>query len=281
MKLVSKIACLLVLPLALAACSTGSNDNADDPQSSLEKLNIGTYATVPPLMYMEEDGKTLVGLNFDLMEEVGKRLKMDVVWHQMQFPSVIPGIQSSKIDAAIGLIDDTAERREAVDFVDYIASGTALLVPKGNPQNIQTLGDLCGKSVAVLRGSTQIGLTDTQSSECTAAGKSALEVLQYDTPADMRLQVKSGKVHATFGNAPLLEYLAVNSDNGQTFDAVTREQYGIAKQGILFSKDNQKLRDAVHAVMEEIWNDGTYLTMATKHGVAAYALEFPTINDEN
>ena len=49
---------------------------------------------------------------------------------------------------------DKPERRKVVDFVDYMKSGQALLVPKGNPQGVSGLDSLCGRKVAAETGTT-------------------------------------------------------------------------------------------------------------------------------
>ena len=67
-----------------------------------------------------------------------------------------------------------------------------LLIRKGNPEHVESLETLCGKTVSTVQGSTQIALVDETSAKCTAAGKPPIENLQYAQPADARLQVQYG-----------------------------------------------------------------------------------------
>ena len=62
------------------------------------------------------------------------------------FDGIIAALNAKKCDAIISGMNDTAERRKAVDFVDYLKVGQSLLVPKGNPKHISGLAGLSGQA---------------------------------------------------------------------------------------------------------------------------------------
>jgi len=70
---------------------------------------------------------------------------------------------------------------------DFFNLGTMLLIKKGNPEHVESLETLCGKTVSTVQGSTQIKLVDDASANCKAEGKPAIENLQYAQPSDARM----------------------------------------------------------------------------------------------
>ena len=50
---------------------------------------------------------------------------------------------------AMSSLTDRVDREQVVDFVDYLNVGIGLLVAAGNPKKIDTLDDLCGRTLAV------------------------------------------------------------------------------------------------------------------------------------
>ena len=73
------------------------------------------------------------------------------------FNSIIAALLTKKCDAIISGMNDTAERRKQVDFVDYLKVGQAITVKKGNPEHFSTLASLSGKRVSVESGTTNRG----------------------------------------------------------------------------------------------------------------------------
>jgi polar amino acid transport system substrate-binding protein len=50
----------------------------------------------------------------------------------------------------------TKDREALIDFVPYLEMGSGILVIMGNPERIQRPTDLCGKTVAVQEGTSQV-----------------------------------------------------------------------------------------------------------------------------
>jgi polar amino acid transport system substrate-binding protein len=242
------------------------------------QLVIGSELTTPPLTYRAEDGQTILGLNYDLAQAMGEVLDVEVVFEQYSFSGLIPVVRSGKVDPAMDIINDTQERQEVVDFVDYLENGTTMLLKAGNPDGIAVLSDLCGHSAALIRGSVQIPLVEEQSDTCVAEGREPVRIMQFAAPPEARLQVQHGRVSAFFGNTPVMIYLAENADGGTAFEAATTEQYLPQPVGVIFAKGDEQLRDTVLAALQKLWDDGTYQSLLEKYNLADLALEKPTVN---
>ena len=102
-------------------------------------------------------------------------LKADV--KNATFDSIIPGLAAHKYDLGMSSFTDTKEREQTVDFVTYFTAGTSFYVKRqGGPAVVNTLADLCGKTVAVEKGTTQQTDAEAQSKKCGAAKVTVLDV---------------------------------------------------------------------------------------------------------
>jgi polar amino acid transport system substrate-binding protein len=195
------------------------------------------------------------------------------------FAGIIGALKSGRFDIVMSSMNDTEERRgNGVDFVDYFIAGTSLLVKKGNPEKITSLDDLCGKTVAVQKGTTQE--TDSLPAaikKCTDAKKDTIKVLAFEKDTDALQQVKIGRASAIAEDSPVAAYNAKTSGNGADFE-VTGEITDVGQYGIAVPTDNTKLRDAMQAALKAIIANGTYDKILAKWGVSSGALKTAAIN---
>ena len=91
-------------------------------------------------------------------------------------------------------MNDTAERRKQVAFVDYLSVGQSLMVKKGNPKKINTLTSLSGKSVSVEVGTTNKQFLDAESKLLVKKGKPAIKVVTFPKDTDAASALKTGRV---------------------------------------------------------------------------------------
>ena len=95
------------------------------------------------------------------------------------FDSLIPDLDGGRCDIVWTALYISDKRLEVADAVPYLATGQQVMVPKGNPQGIASLDDLCGKNVAIQSGGLVESRLDTQSTACTDAGKPAINNQGY------------------------------------------------------------------------------------------------------
>src|SRR5207302_6648 len=88
---------------------------------------------------------------------------------------------------------------------------------KEGTQHIQKLDDLCGKPVAVQKGTTQdTDIRTPQEAKCRAAGK-PISVLRFEKDPDALQQVKNGRAVADLEDFPVAAYNAQTSGGGADF----------------------------------------------------------------
>ena len=238
------------------------------------ELKVAT-SLYPPVTFYEEDGETLTGFDYEITEEIGSRLGVDIDWNVIDFANIMPGIESGQYDFATDL-NDTAEREEVVDFVTEFRDGTSIMVPTGNPDSIAALEDLCGRTVVVTSGSTQVDLANTQSTACTDGGGDAIDLLEVPDDPDAMLAMNSGRADAYLVNTLAGSYAANTSDNAdvELIDGVYDQVFA----GFVLPKDSTMLRDAVLAAMQSLIDDGTYAEVMSSYGLENNMIESSVVN---
>ena len=148
-KLLSIILSLTML-LALAAC--GSKGASLKKIQKAGKLVIATSPDFPPFESLDGSGQ-VAGIEIDILEEVCAQLGVSLEIQQMDFDSVLPGVQAGKYDMGVSGITITEKRQKNVLFTDaYCLAAQAIVVKEGSP--ISSKADLEGKTVAVQTGTT-------------------------------------------------------------------------------------------------------------------------------
>ena len=251
---------------------------AFSPALAADEIAAGSITNSPPMISYASDGTTLQGAIVDLAAAMSKQLGKTISFKAIPFSGLLPAMQAKHIDITFTMMNDTPEREKVVDFVDFFNLGTMLLVKKGNPEHIESLETMCGKTVSTVQGSTQILLVNEMSAKCGTAGKPEIANLQYAQPSDARLQVQTGRVAAFLGNSPVMVYLARTAGDGKVFDVVPGHEYQPVPLGVAVSKTNQPLRDALQKALNALIADGSYRKILEKHGVEGGAVTSASIN---
>lgn len=184
---------------ALTQVNTAAPQYASLPDSVKQagKLKLGSEIGYPPMEYYDTDGHTILGFDKTLSDLLSQQLGVPIEWQNSNFDGLISMLQSNRVDIVMASMMDNKTREEKVDFVDYYAESSRILVKAGNPEHITGMGDLCGKTMTVQRGTAQEEALATGTNDCTAAGKPAITVLPFDKESDALLQVKQGRAVGT------------------------------------------------------------------------------------
>ena len=181
---------------------------------------------------------------------------------------------SGKYEIGVSSFIINAERMYNTNMVSYFRAGTQWATRKGNPAGV-SVDDACGKKVAVQRGTVQVDDLTARSKKCTAAGKPAITIDQYQGQDQASAAVASGKDDAMLADSPIVAY-AVKESGGQL--EALGEIYDAAPYGYVLKKDQtvfaQVLADALKATMA----DGTYGSVLKKWGVEQGAIDSPAVN---
>jgi polar amino acid transport system substrate-binding protein len=285
--------------MLLAACGdqtkNGSNNASTQaplagllPKEIKDKgvIKVGSDIAYPPVEFKDKSGNT-VGIDPDIAAAIGKQLGVTMQFENGTFDTLITGLRSKRYDLAMSSMTDTKDRQqgidsetkkkvgEGVDFVDYFTAGVSIYTRKGDDQGIKTWADLCGKKIAVQRGTVSHDLAKTESKKCTGGKKIAMETFDNDLEAQTRL--RSGGADAVSSDFPVAAYAVKTSGGGKDFQIVG-EQVEAAPYGIAVAKGNDQLTKAVQAALEAIIKNGEYNKIVSKWGVEAGAVTEAKLN---
>jgi polar amino acid transport system substrate-binding protein len=186
------------------------------------------------------------------------------------FDGIIPALLGKKCDAIISGMNDTPERRKQVTFVDYIKVGQSFMVQKGNPEKISGVPSLAGKSASVEVGTTNKDYLDQQSKTLKSQGKKPIDVVTFPKDTDAANALKTGKVDAYFGDAPVVAYYIEKDPSSFTFGGSPINPIPV---GIAIRKSDTELASAVKQAINNMYADGTMAKILKKWQLSAAALK--------
>jgi polar amino acid transport system substrate-binding protein len=249
-------------------------------------LKMGTSANLEPFSF--HSNGIITGLDVELGNLISERLGRKIELVDMVFESLIPALQSGKIDFALANFNVTEERRKLISFsVPYITNDISALVRRSTPgvagkfqsekpaaamnddKKLASIADLKDKRIALLLGSVH--------DSYAAAHYPKAILLQYKSPSDILLAVKSGKADAgMYTRETLVEILRGDPELGLLGDSIFSVPIAIG-----FNKDNSALREKFNDFLRAIRENGVYGDMVDRWMVKGDARMPPIANTKS
>lgn len=247
-KLLAAVLALTML-LALAACGSGNSDtNTASGSAGKTTVTVATSPDFPPFESL--DGSEVVGIEVDILQAITGKLGLEMQLEQMDFESVIPGVQAGKFDIGMSGITITADRQKNCDFTQpyFLASQSIVVTPDSD---ITCKADLEGKTISVQTGTTA-------EEYCMENG---YEVLAFAANNDAAAALTSGKAAAWVVDNEVGVALAAQQGLVVLDEAMTSEPYAFA-----FAKDSA-LTAQFDEALGQLLADGTVAAIFEKYGV--------------
>lgn len=235
-----------VMGVSLMACSGGSNES-----SGKEKLVMATNATFPPYEYME--GDEYEGIDVEIAGKIADELNMELEIADVEFDTIIGGVESGKYDMGMAGMTVTDERKKSVNFSDTYATGIQSIIVKED-SSIASVDDITEDTkIGVQQGTTgDIYATDDYGADAVTAYKNGAEAVQA---------LSAGKVDCVIiDNEPAKEYVKANEGLKVLDTAYAEEEYAIC-----VSKDNEELLKEINAALKTLKDDGTIDEIVSKY----------------
>jgi len=239
---------------------------APDRIKTAGKLVWCSDISYAPEEFYAADGTTAQGDDIDIANAIAKAWGVTNQVDNTSFDSIILSLKSKKCDLIISGMNDTADRQNEVDFVDYLKVGQGLLVPTGNPKGIHTLEDLSGKSVAVQKGTTNYDALVAENATLKAAGKAAINIQVFTQDTNAFQQLGLGRVDAYSTDSPVVAYYNTLPANAGKFE-IGGQPIAPAAIGIAMRKDDAGMKDAVQAIIDQMYADGSLAQIVAKWGM--------------
>jgi polar amino acid transport system substrate-binding protein len=197
-------------------------------QQTSNKIIVGTSADFPPFEYKAQNG-TIVGFDIDLIKQILISQGYTVEVQDIGFDSLIPALQTGKIDVIAAAMSITSEREQQVDFSNpYYDANQAVLVKIGSDVNITSVDSLGNYIVGAQTGSTGWDWVNTT---LVATGKlKPSDFKSYDlyTDAVADLIIGTSRVGAVVIDSPVAQAFAKNGNVKIVLNITTNESYGFA-----------------------------------------------------
>jgi len=297
-KLLARFGVPVLTVLALAGCgssssssttsstaSTAATTTATAINSSIAQLvpaaikskgtlTVATEAQYAPNEFIAPDGHTIIGMDADIMKALGEVMGLQVKLVNSNFETIIPGLAAGRYDVGASSFTDTKEREKTVEFVDYYTAGISFYAKSTSEPGVTELADLCGKTVAVEKGTTEQEESQAQGKACTKEGKKAVTALIFPGQDAVNLAVSSGRAEVGMADSPVADYQVAQSKGA--FKMIGKA-FGLAPYGLAIPKGSG-LTAPIAAALKELIANGTYTKILTKWGLQSGAISTVTID---
>ena len=243
----------------LAGCGNSNKDAAKATEAKAAKLTMATNAAFPP--YEFKEGEEFAGIDVDIAKAIADKLGMQLEIVDIEFDSIITGVQTGKYDMGMAGMSVTDERKQSVDFSDSYATGIqAVIVKEGS--DIKSADDLLA-DVTSYKVGVQLSTTGDIyiGDDYAKAGKDESLITRFQTGNDAVSALASGKIDAVvIDNEPAKSYVAA-TQGLQILDS----KYAEEDYAICFAKNNTELKDKVNGALKELIADGTVKSIVDKY----------------
>ena len=252
-KIVKVSAVILALVMAMGSLCACGGTSSENP-SATEKLVMATNASFPPYEFVDDNG-AFAGIDVEIAGLIAEKLGLTLEIQDVEFGSIIGGVQSGKFDIGMAGMTVTDERLQSVNFSTSYAKGIqSIIVPEGS--EVKSFDDLSAKEdvkIGVQQDTTgDIYITDDLGED---------HVIRFKTGNDAVQALVTGKVDAVvIDNAPAKRYVAANEGLVILETAYAEEDYAIC-----VAKDNTALLESINKALAELTADGTIDAIIAKY----------------
>ena len=230
-------------------------------------LVVGIPDENPPMSYTDADGN-ITGFDAEYALRLGSALNAEIDFRVMEWPAIIPSLQSGRVDMIIANLNITEERRQSMLLSDvYVTTDIVMMVRNtvsGAPAVFRP-EDWAGSKIAAITGT----VTDKMIEEHIPGA----EPVYFNNAADGIEALKNGRIDAIIDDDALLRfYIAENPELRMLEPFVVETDFGV-----VVSKDNPALLSELNEFIALIKSDGTYDDMLDRWLHAAGPAVMPEI----
>jgi len=235
---------VLLLTVVLTGCQTAGE------VSTLDKdvLKVGMELKYPPFETKNAQGNP-DGASVMLAEALGEYLGKDIEFVDTPYPSLIPSLETGKIDMIISSMTITEARLEKVDFSDpYTTSQLMMLVHKDS--KVTSPADLNDPDVIIASKTGTIGALWAQSNAPEA------QIKNIDEEATAVLEVAQGKADVFIYDP--LSIIRHHENYPDTTRAVLEPLPNTGGWGVAVQKGDTEFVEKINEFIKKAKEDGTY-----------------------
>jgi polar amino acid transport system substrate-binding protein len=273
-------ACLAVAGLVVASgCSSSEGGSPDDLIATIKahkELTIGT-SNDAPWSTVSDSGEAM-GIVPDVLREFLRRANINATIKPtaMPFDSLIPSVGSNRIDLIGDAIFATDERAKQVNFTRTIfVNPEGLVVRNGNPDKLESVGDLCGRVGATYKGTTWVEDLKAASARCPSG--QPIDVKVYSTIYEVMQDITAGRVDGALIDASMAAYALVQNPNlgVQLVSDYVSPALDKSQNALAANKSDQTFAKTFNPIYDTMLADGTVAKIFDHWGLKPVAQFLP------
>lgn len=254
----------LLSAIVLTACSSQGQSTSQTQFDKIKEvgvLKVATPGTLFPTSYYNDD-KELVGYEIDMMNEIGKRLNLEIDYQEIGVAEALTSVDSGKVDVSVNNLTPTAERKEKYNLSEaykYSVSGMIVREDGSSKITAEDLSDWKGKKAGGGAGTTFMKIAE----------KLGAEPVIYDNVTnDVYLRdVSTGRTDF-IPNDYYTQVIAVKVITEKFPDIKVKMgnvKYNPTESAIVMSKKDDSLKKELDKVIKEMKEDGTLKAISEKY----------------
>lgn len=278
----SRVAAALALTLAaglgLAACSSSGSSSSgaspnctpkhDNVQTVSEgKLTVGVIDLVPFSSYNSGDPN---GIDVDIAKKAAAAECLTPAYQQATYGDAIQSIQNGALDIAIGSIDVTEKRLQAVDFTHSIYLDGMGIASKTNAKTIKDLESM-----------DNVGTVDGYLWNEDTAKILGSKLKTYPSSVELKADFDAGRLDAAL-DAYATQTVQYKGDKSVTVNLVqqnpdkrVRATVQAPEAAFPLTKGNSSLKSALDADIDTMRKDGTIKNLLKNAGLTTALAKLP------
>ncbi len=218
------------------------------------EIIVALEGTWSPWNYHDEAGN-LVGYDVEVAQNIAEKLGVTATFVEGNFDGLLAGVSAGRYDIMVNGVNITEERQQQYDFSEPYAYNRAVVIVRGDYDEINSLEDLEGKTTANTITSTYAQLAQQYGAEVTGVD---------DLNQTMELLL-SGRIDATLNSQETYDdYLRAHPDANVKIAVITdtADPVGIPMR---MGEETASLREAVNQAIDELREEGVLSELSEKY----------------
>ena len=227
-------------------------------------IRIGYRTSTPPFSFIDQNGGP-AGYSVDLCTRIAAAVReqlkltdLEIKYYAVDMDTRFTAVANKEVDIACASTTITLSRQENVDFtLMTFLTGGSILSRSARP--VPTTGDLSGKSVAVIRGTTTVVSLSAYLSESLVDAR-VVTVDTLDIAMDM---LGKGEVDAVAHDQIVLIGQLMQARDPQIF-TMAQDMYSYEPYGLIVRRDDADFRLATNRALARLYRTGQYKSLYNK-----------------
>jgi glutamate/aspartate transport system substrate-binding protein len=252
-----------ILGLVLAAGLGVAGARAEELTGTLKNIKesgavtIGYRDSSIPFSYLDDNQKPIgfaLDICYKIVDAIKAELKLDkleIKMNPVTSSTRIPLLANGTVDLECGSTTNNAERQKQVAFTNtHFLTASRFAAKKAN--NLMTIDDLKGKTVASTAGTTNI----KQLTEANAARNLGITIIPAKEHAEAFLMVETDRAAAFVMDDILLASFIAGSKDPSAF-TISRDAFSKPEPyGIMLRRDDPAFKKVVDAATAKLYTSG-------------------------